>query len=62
MLIDEDKCTCATDVTFDVEKYPMNVAESPKWLTNKCSWSSTKTMIGNTENKVAALYNIEYDR
>ena len=62
VLIDEDKCTCATDITFDIERNPANLADSPKWLSNKCSWSSTKTMIGNTANKVAALYNIEYSR
>ena len=62
VLIDEDKCTCATDITFDIERNPANLADSPKWLSNKCSWSSTKTMIGNTANNVAALYNIEYSR
>ena len=62
VLIDEDKCTCATDITFDIERNPANLADSPKWSSNKCSWSSTKTMIGNTANNVAALYNIEYSR
>ena len=61
-IIDADKCSCATGVTFDTEVDPINSAESPKWLTNKCTWSSSKTMIGNANNNVAALYNIQYDR
>lgn len=59
-LIDSDRCTCALDVSFDVEMAPNNQAASPKWLTNKCSWSASKTMIGNADNNVVALYNIDY--
>lgn len=61
-VIDVDTCTCATDITFDKEREPLNAGDSPKWLTNQCGMSESKTMIGSADNNVAALYNIEYGR
>ena len=61
-LADTDKCSCATDISFDAKSSIKNAPESPKWLTNKCGLSGSKTMIGNSENNVVALYNIEYSR
>ena len=62
VLIDEEKCTCATEISFETRGEPSYSSESPKWPLEKCSLSSSNTMIGNSENAAAALYNIEYAR
>lgn len=62
VLIDEEKCTCATEISFETRGEPSYSSESPKWPLEKCSLSSSNTMIGNSENDAAALYNIEYAR
>ena len=62
VLIDEEKCTCATEITFETRGQPSFSPESPKWPLEKCSPSSSYTMVGNSENDAAALYNIEYAR
>ena len=62
VLIDEEKCTCATEISFEIRGEPSYSPESPKWPLEKCSLSSSNTMIGNSENDAAALYNIEYTR
>ena len=58
-VIGEDKCTCATDITFDPNQSPKNTPDSVKHLTNKCTWSDSKSMIGNDENNVVAFYNTD---
>ena len=62
VLIVEEKCTCATEISFETRGEPFYSPESPKWPLEKCSLSSSNTMIGNSENDAAALYNIEYAR
>ena len=62
VLIDEEQCTCATDISFETRGEPSYNPESPKWPLEKCSLSSSKSMIGNSENGAVALYNIEYAR
>ena len=62
VLIDEEKCTCATGISFETRGQPSYSSESPRWPLEKCSLSSSNTMIGNFENDAAAVYNIEYAR
>ena len=59
-IIGTDKCTCATDITFDANQSPKNKPDADKQLSNKCSWSSSKTMLGNDDNNVVAFYNTDY--
>ena len=60
VVINEYQCTCATDVSSDIQEIILSSEEaiSP----SKCSMSSSKTMIGNVANNAAALYNIQYER
>ena len=62
VVVSEVACTCGTEISFDTTKPPSNDVDAPKRPTHKCSMSASKTMIGNAENNVVALYNIEFDR
>ena len=58
-IVGEDKCTCATEISFDPDQSPKNTYDSVKQLTNKCTWSDSKSMIGNDVNNVVAFYNTD---
>ena len=59
VIVDENKCTCGLDISFDTESLPSSLMSSVKQFSSKCSWSASKTMIGNIEQNVVALYRVE---
>ena len=61
-IVDEDKCICALDKLFDADTSVSLEPDALKQVPSKCSWSASKTMIGNQPNNVVALYNIEPSR
>ena len=62
VIVDEDKCTCAKDKLFDDNTPVLLEPDALKQVPSKCSWSASKTMIGNQASNVVALYNIEPSR
>ena len=62
VVVSETTCTCGTEISFDANTPPENSLNSPKSPIDKCGMSESKTMIGNADNDVVALYNIEFKR
>ena len=54
-IVDENNCACG----LETESIPSSLISSAKQYSSKCSWSASKTMIGNIEQNVVALYRLE---